>query len=158
MTHHAKVEHARAHLARFGIGPGSAAPPIYRFLWRLGSEMPPPHFQGPIALSLMTCVNFIVIFAALTWLWRWRAPHLPAWVCWSLPVAAGLLFGLLLALAYKRSARLLHLPDWKNYPPAEATNSEQPVLPAIKADVWVRGLFGIAAISILIAAALRLGD
>ena len=95
----------------------TAAPPLWRLLWRLGFLLPPPHFLGFFTVALLTGVPFGVgtslvflpIFYGLGFRIEWWMGA--AWV------ALGAFFGLSLATFYHRSARRLNLPEWSNFDP-----------------------------------------
>lgn len=57
VTHCQKADHLIAELGQEGVGPYTVAPPLFRLLWALGLEVPPPLFLGFFPLSvLMDCL------------------------------------------------------------------------------------------------------
>ena len=52
MTHRQKVDHLIEELGRQGVGTYAVAPPLFRLLWALGLEVPPPFFLGFRRLTL----------------------------------------------------------------------------------------------------------
>ena len=62
MTHREKIDHLLDEMARRGVGKYIVAPPLYRLLWRVGLEVPPPLFQGFFSLFLVWGTVTFVIF------------------------------------------------------------------------------------------------
>ncbi len=118
MDHRQKVEHLLDDFDRRGIGRNTAAPPLYRLLWRLGVEIPPPHFAGFWPLALSTGPFFAVCWGLLMWFLLWRSDDMPVAIAVVTSLLAGLAFGLIMAAYYRWRARKLALPPWKDYPPA----------------------------------------
>ena len=61
MNYDEKVKYFIDDMGRRGIGKWTAAPLLYRLLWKLGLKVPPPVFNKPMArlLTFVTCVIFI---------------------------------------------------------------------------------------------------
>jgi len=118
MDHRQKVEHLLDDFSRRGIGRYTAAPPIYRLLWWLGLEVPPPHFAGFWPLALSMGLFFAVTWGLLMWLLLWRSEDMPIAVGIVTSLLAGLAFGLIMAAYYRWRASKLALPRWDDYPPA----------------------------------------
>ena len=121
MTHQDKVDHLIEELGQQGIGPYTVAPPLFRLLWRLGLEVPPPFFLGFRQLTLLLGISFGVLWGAIMWLWVWRELGLVGSLAVGVPstVLAGLLFGVIMALFFRWRAGRLELPSsWKDYPRA----------------------------------------
>ncbi len=157
MTHRKKVEHLLADLSQCGIPPATIAPPLYRLLWSLGIEVPPPHFQRFGALAAMASGFFTLVFAGLIGLWQWRALDLPFGTASALSGLAGVFFGTLLAASYKSSAKLLKLPRWEQYPSPDGTRGKPRSSSLwVRSDLWVRCLFGTTAVLILMAVVIGL--
>lgn len=122
MSFKEKRRAAEAVLEAAGIKRSYYAPPLYRLMWVLGLNVPPPHFAGYVANALLTSVWFIiavgvirlgmeVLMAALggtTIAWQ---TVLHWWIVF-LPV--GVLFGPIFALYFAWSARKHRLPAWKD--------------------------------------------
>ena len=123
MTHQEKVAYLLENLKAHGIDSRKAAPPIFKLLWALGLEIPPPLF-------MCQTVNWLVLmpftFAAITVL-------VVLFFClgtsWILQVLYAItILGLLVkswqqAGAWAELGARLNLPQWQNYPevpPAEA--------------------------------------
>jgi len=115
MTHQEKVDAFVNELAQRGVGKYTTAPPLYRLLWRLGIEVPPPHFAGFWSLTLLMGVFFAVFWGLFMWLFLWRGQDMPIAVGIVVAVIAGLLFGATMAAYYRWRARKLELPRWEDY-------------------------------------------
>lgn len=151
MSHHDKVKCLIAELEAHDIRPSSVVPPIYKWLWGLGVMIAPPHCQHWTGLAALTTATFATMFLILTLIWQWRAPGLPEWVTWTLPLTAGVFFGLLLTSAYRLAATLMKLPTWQDYPRAEGAARAGSMSPWVRCDSWVRLLLAATAIAILAA-------
>jgi hypothetical protein len=114
MTHQKKVDYFIADLKKRGIGESTAAPPMWKLAWRLGMDLPPPHFMGFISLAVVTGVPFGLLWGMAMWLLIWRGR--PVWISATAAAVAGVLFGLVMAGYYRYSARRLKLPSWQKYP------------------------------------------
>jgi hypothetical protein len=125
-THRQKVERLVEEAGRQGMSLHTVAPPLFRLLWALGLEVPPPLFLGFRKLTLLIGTGFGVLWGPLwgvgMWLWVWRG-EIPAGVAVSMTVftavLAGLSFGLVMAWLARRQAARLGLPSsWEEYPQA----------------------------------------
>jgi tetratricopeptide (TPR) repeat protein len=109
-----KVRAALEMLAAAGIG-RSNTPPIYRLLWRLGLDVPPPHFAGFVS----NCANTGIAFGVIAWVYllgRFNAPtaRIPQFLEFS--AAAGLLVGVSMAVYFRHGATKYRLPPWSSLP------------------------------------------
>ncbi len=118
MDHREKVDHLLDDLGRKGVSRFTTAPPIYRLLWQLGIEVPPPHFIGFWPLALGMGLFFAVTWGLLMWLLLWRTQNMPLVIGFASSVLAGFGFGVVMAAYYRWRARKLALPRWEDYPPA----------------------------------------
>ena len=125
MEHAAKVESFLAEMKARGVDASTAAPPAFRKWWASGREIPPPHFlefwpfvrlSGFYWGSRMFVV-FVIPSVVLALVFG--TPGDALWfvalnaVLWAL---GGLLFGVIVALAYQGSRLKLGLPAWQDYP------------------------------------------
>jgi uncharacterized membrane-anchored protein YitT (DUF2179 family) len=106
-------------LASTGMRRSSYAPPLHRFLWRIGASVPPPHFLSFTANLVSAGVWFGVVWGLLMWLavWPWQgiSPHR----AFAAALFAGLLFGLFVAVRYRHGANKHRIPLWKDFQPAD---------------------------------------
>jgi len=126
MNHQQKVDHLIAELSHQGVGPYTTAPPLFRLLWKLGLDIPPPFFLGFRELALVMGTFFGVVegplWGILMWLSLWQG-ELPAAIAVGLTgfeaVLAGAAFGSVVAWYSRRKAVQLGLPSsWEDYPEA----------------------------------------
>lgn len=115
MTYAQQREAAQAQLAMLGIAPSVFAPPLWKLLWRLGIDVPPPLFMGFWRTVLAMGGFFGVFWGLLMWVLMWSWQGLPIWLVIAGAGAAGLLFGLCMALHYRHVARKHRLPPWDSY-------------------------------------------
>ena len=114
MSHREKVERFLDEMSRRGVMKSTAAPPAWRAMWAIGLKAPPPHFLSFFTLAWTLGLSFGVLWGLAMGLTVWRAQS------WTLSAAAGLaagvLFGPVLAAYYRHSAAKLGLPAWERYP------------------------------------------
>lgn len=116
MTHDEKINYLLKDLGQRGVGKYTVAPPAFRLLWRMGIEVPPPHFAGFWSLALGMGTFFGVLWGIFMWLLFWRAQDLSAGAVVGFSALAGLVFGLIMAGYYRWHRRRLALPRWEDYP------------------------------------------
>ena len=115
MTHADKLKQMYEHLPALGISPYTAAPPVYRLLWRLGVEVPPPLFTRFFPLALVMGAFFAIGWGGFMWLFFWSRESAPAGGIAVVSLAAGILFGLFMAGYIRYKANKLNLPLWSQY-------------------------------------------
>jgi len=132
MTHAEKLRCMERHLGALGVPRSLFAPPGYRAAWRMGLELPPPLFTGFLPLAAASGLAFAVLWAALVWL-SMRMVHafMPGAVLAApmqfiavAALAAGTVFGLVMAGVVRYRARKLGLPPWSRYTGAPGNDSE----------------------------------
>ena len=92
------------------------APPVFRLLWRLGYELPPPHFLNFGTLIAVMGLPFGVLWSGLMWLLLFRGKISVMGMLLAAVIMAGVGFGLCMAAYYRTTARKLKLPTWEDYP------------------------------------------
>ena len=118
MTHHQKVRYLIEEMARRGVSPHRVAPPLYRFLWLLGIEMPPPHFLSFSAKALFSgsTIAGVLFLGLFLYGWEGRALTRPFLDSCLIALTVGTAIGMVFAGYYQWSARRLRLPPWDRYP------------------------------------------
>jgi hypothetical protein len=111
-----KVERLIADLRQRGVSPYTAAPPLFRLVWALGLDVPPPLFLGFLPLTLLMGAFYGAFWGAFMWTLQWRAWQMPLWLAVLTAACAGLAFGLSMAGYYRWKAA--RLPPWESYPGA----------------------------------------
>jgi hypothetical protein len=122
MDHQAKVAHLLEDLKQRGIGPFTTAPPLYRLLWWMGIETPPPHFASFGSTALVMGLFFGVFWGLIMWFLGWRANDVPIASAMTMSVVAGVLFGVITAAYFRWRASKLALPPWQDYPGKAGSN------------------------------------
>lgn len=97
-----------------GIRRSNYLPPAIRLLWRIGVQVPPPHFVGFMSTLLVSGAAFATLWGLLMWLFLWRNQDMRLVAAASASGAAGILFGLLMAMYYAYGRRKHHLPSWSS--------------------------------------------
>lgn len=115
MTHRQKVDRLMNELGKKGVGKYTVAPPIFRLLWTLGLQVPPPFFLGFFALTLLMGAFFGVFWGGTMWLLQRQSGRLPVELAVIIAAGAGLCFGLAMATYYRWKAARLGLPTWESY-------------------------------------------
>ncbi|MDX1587677.1 MAG: DUF6404 family protein [Oleiphilaceae bacterium] len=111
-----QLEEALSLLRETGMTRSSYAPPWHRWLWRRGIPVRPPQF-APFSLNVLNnAVWFGPLWGAIMGLLVWSGQGHPWWLMVGASVLAGLLFGVLMALFYRASARKNRLPAWEEIP------------------------------------------
>lgn len=115
VTHAEKLERMRAHMAALGIPASTAMPPLWKVLWRLGFEVPPPLFMGFGGITLVLGGFFGCFWGLMMWLLLWSREGMSVWFALAAAFAAGVLFGVAMAAYLRRLARRHRLPAWDGY-------------------------------------------
>jgi hypothetical protein len=117
MTSNARREEALKLLATTGLNRLNYAPPLVRMLWRMGFDVPPPHFASFFYSAAMSGIYFAVGLGLLMWLMLWSSHgvSIPLLICMA--AFAGLFFGVAMAGYYAIGRRKYHLPKWETLLP-----------------------------------------
>src|SRR5262245_11516899 len=106
----------RAHLSELGLSEGFHSPPLYRLLWRLGINAPPPLFSSFGAIAFVQGSLFGVCWGAIMWVALWSRTSRFSWqLALGVSLLAGVLFGAWMAFLVRRRAKQLGLPLWRDY-------------------------------------------
>ena len=117
-----KREAALRLLESKGISRGNCAPPALRGLWRLGFDVPPPHFAGFGITALVTGSYFGIAWGLLMWLFFWSHRGFSVIAGLISASLAGVLFGLSMAGYYAYGRRKYGIPLWHDFnPPPDGT-------------------------------------
>jgi membrane associated rhomboid family serine protease len=115
MTHQEKLEVMCRHMALLGVPKSTSAPPAWRILWRLGIEVPPPLFVPFVPNALAMGIFFGLCWGLLMWAFLWARQGMPISLIAVASLAAGALFGSIMAAYFWRLARKHRLPRWNQY-------------------------------------------
>lgn len=115
MTHKEKLNKMFKELPERGIRKYEFAPPLYRLLWRIGIEIPPPLFSSFIFLFIFEGLLFGIPWGVFMWLFE-RSRNVMSAISYILgSIFAGIFFGLIMAINFRRQAKKYNLPLWKDY-------------------------------------------
>jgi hypothetical protein len=122
MTPLDKIHLAVDDLRARGVRKATAAPLLYRLLWRLGIATAPPLYQGFLGtFVLQGCVFGVPLGAVLACADRRLAPDGAI----LLGTAGGIIYGALMALYFRIYAYRLGFPKWDDYLPDTGTEEEE---------------------------------
>lgn len=99
-------------LASKGLPRASYSPTLVRALWRLGLEIPPPHFAGFGLNGVVFGGLFGVAWGLILWFAIWSRRGVDPRVALSVTGVVALVFGLGMASYFRFSARKHALPPW----------------------------------------------
>jgi uncharacterized protein DUF6404 len=109
MTHREKVDYLLSDPRTKGVNQYTIAPPVFRLLWAVGVEIPPPFFMHSLPLALFMGLPWAAgMMTVFMWLYGPRNVLLPC-------VIGGVLFGLSMAAYYRLKAKRMKLSAWKSY-------------------------------------------
>lgn len=87
-------------------------PPYLRLLWRMGIEIPPPHFVSFSRMVIFATVWFSAAWGTLMWHLAWSKQGLPGIAAIGISCGAGLTFGVLMGIYFAYGRRKYRLPQW----------------------------------------------
>lgn len=121
MTNDEKITYYLRDMRQKGVRSWTAAPPLYRLLWRLGIKVRPPLFASFRSLYWPPAVLYLCFFLLLWWweggshFWWWEGgSHSISGLVAT--VVAAVSIGVIMAAIIRRKARKLALPRWEDYP------------------------------------------
>ncbi|MGM0428772.1 MAG: DUF6404 family protein [Pseudomonadota bacterium] len=107
-----KKQAALTELKSSKIWQSNYQPPFLLFMWWLGIETKPPHYNSFIHNALSLGSFFGLFWGVIMWLFVWNSNNLPVLVAIVACLLAGVLFGLSMASYYRISARKNNLSQW----------------------------------------------
>lgn len=105
---------ALAELSAAGITRRQSHPPLLRLLALFGIKSPPLQYQSFMRLFLSFGVFFGLFWGLFMYFILWRPMNYPLWLCYTGAALAGLLFGLIMALAQILSGKRKKLSRWND--------------------------------------------
>jgi hypothetical protein len=112
MEKNAQREAALALLAKTGIWPSNYAPPLFHLLWRLGMNVPPPHFIRFVSVVIFMGALFGGLMSLLVLPMLWSTTGMSGTQVLIMGVLTGLMFGLAMAGYYAYGRSKHRLPSW----------------------------------------------
>jgi len=117
MTHKEKVDHFVEYMKSKGVGTWDSAPPIFRLLWKLRFQIPPPLFINYKTWRLYYGISFGLGYEILSLFPLFGTPRQFSIYSFIIEgVIVGGLFGYFMAMWYKHHNKKYDLPEWKDYP------------------------------------------
>ncbi|NQT63753.1 MAG: hypothetical protein HQ556_12395 [Candidatus Marinimicrobia bacterium] len=108
-----KLKRALVILEKKGFKKGNYAPPLYRMLWLLKIQIPPPHFRSYNANFFSSAIFFMVAFLILRLAFSvWDFTSITRFVV--VAIICGSVFGWLLAKYYHHGKKTMKLPNWND--------------------------------------------
>jgi uncharacterized protein DUF6404 len=117
-----KIDLAVEELRTRRVRKATAAPLLYRLLWRLGVAIPPPLFQSFLGAAVLHGLLIGVPIGAFLACWDRRLAPVGATYYGTI---AGAIYGLLMATYLRWQARRLGLPRWADFPEVLGTEEEE---------------------------------
>ncbi len=99
-------------LEKQGVKANTAAPPLFRLMWSLGVYMRPPLNQSFLVNTLFMGIYFGILWGLFMWFIQWRKWNMNVISALAYAGGAGLLFGIAMAIYYRRKSRSLNVPMW----------------------------------------------
>ncbi|MFZ6755568.1 DUF6404 family protein, partial [Undibacterium sp. Dicai25W] len=99
-------------LESIGISRSNYAPPLVRLLWRVGIDIPPPHFGGIFTNALLMGTFYGTAWGIIMWMAVWSHEGMSPIGALITSVCAGILFGFGMSGYYAYNRRKHNLPKW----------------------------------------------
>ena len=112
-TYEQKFRAAVDELLVVGIWKSNAVPPYLHLARKLGMQPKPPHYASFWRVAVGMGIWFGSVWGLLMYLMFWRSQQLPVTMTLMAAVAAGVLFGILMALYYRRARTKYKLTEWE---------------------------------------------
>lgn len=115
MEFQSQLHRSLALLSQRGLPRNRYEPPLFRLLWKIGVEVPPPHYMSFAKVAISYAVWFAVFWWGFMWVLVWSRQGRAMGDDVLVAVAAGAFFGLVMAWFYERDRRKLRLPAWESF-------------------------------------------
>jgi hypothetical protein len=113
MTDDRKIETYKELMAAKGIATSTAAPPLWKLMWSLGINVPPPLYMSFIPLFLFAGSFFGIVFSTGVWVVRYMDSRpMSLHEAGGVALITGIAFGLAIAFFTRRLARKHGLGAW----------------------------------------------
>jgi len=110
-----QLHRSLAVLSQRGLPRHRYEPPLFRLLWKIGIQVPPPHYMGFAKVSVCFGAWFAVFWGSLMWLLMWSRQGRGLADDALAATVAGACFGLIMAWFYERDRRKFSLPAWESF-------------------------------------------
>ncbi|WP_022940619.1 DUF6404 family protein [Psychromonas hadalis] len=115
MTFEEKLNIAHAELQAVGIWKSNYNPPLFDLARRLGYKTAPPHYRPFLSNFLRQTLLFFIVWGGLMWLFSWQGSVISGHMMFMISSSVSLLFGFMMAVYYKFSAKHHHLSNWHDF-------------------------------------------
>ena len=115
MEFQAQLHRSLAVLSQRGLPRIRYEPPLFRLLWKIGVEVPPPHYMSFAKIAISYGGWFAAFWWSLMWMFVWSRQGRAMDDDVLGAVVAGAIFGLIMAWFYERDRRKLCLPAWESF-------------------------------------------
>ena|ERR1700683_1567151 len=112
MTHSEKIARLISELSAKRVKERTIAPPIFRLLWALGIEIPPPLFIHFFPFAVWVYLFVAPVMGVLYWMVG--LANSPSWAV-IFGALAGLIVAFPTALSFYWKGKTLNLPAWEDY-------------------------------------------
>ncbi len=99
-------------LEKQGIKASTSAPPLFRLLWLFGIDIRPPLNQSFLINTLLMGLFFGIFWGLYMWIFQWRKWHMSYIGAILYAAATGVLFGISMAIYYRRKSQKVNVPTW----------------------------------------------
>ena len=113
MSFQDKLKNAHTEMDRAGIKNSNYNSPILVLLRKSGLNIKPFQYYSFLQSFLITSAWFGSVWGLLMWFTTWQSSSTSGLFALATSVFAGLLFGLIMALYFKRSAKKNNLSTWE---------------------------------------------
>lgn len=114
MSFQEKTKKAQAELQASSIWRSNALPPLYRLVLSFGFEVKPPHYSSFLFNLLSSLVWFGLVWGGIMWMVNWGPKDYALQQVMFQWISSSLLFGLILSLYYRSSAKKHKLRKWED--------------------------------------------
>ncbi|KXF80737.1 DUF6404 family protein [Enterovibrio coralii] len=112
MSFEQHLDKAHALLLKKGFLASSINPVIYRLARKIGLKVPPPQFASFSINMMLSTIWFGLLWGVIMWFMQWSSLGVSIIYMFNASLTTGLIFGLLMALWYRLSAKRKSLPNW----------------------------------------------
>lgn len=115
MTFEDKLIKAHLELKATGIWKSNYNPPLFDLARKLGYKTAPPHYRPFLSNFLRQTLFFFIFWGGFMWLFTWQNSVITVQMMFTISLSVSLLFGFMMSVYYKFSAKHHHLSDWSDF-------------------------------------------
>ena len=87
---------------------------MVRLLWKMGINVPPPHFMSFVGSALLTGITFGTLWGLFMLLFAVMTGSVNLSVLLAASLSAGVLFGVTMAIYFAYGRKRYKLPNWES--------------------------------------------